>query len=328
VILAQDVSVRGGPPDASSRRRTFPTHVFAPYLDVTLKPPVSFIGTASSAGVKYFTLAFVINSEKGGCRATWNGSIPISEEYLLSEITALRAKGGDVIVSFGGEGSTELATACNDPAKLEIQYQSVISTYGLTNLDFDIEGHSLADPIANDRRNKIISDLQRKNSAPGHDLNISFTLPVSPSGLTPAAIEILKNAVENKVDVTMVNIMTMDYGDAAVANKMAETAIEAADKTVKQLETIFPKRSAAEIRAMIGITPMIGTNDTKPEVFTLANAKELLDYAKTHHAGRISMWSLNRDKRCTQTTTSASPVCSGISQEPFAFSSIFKEFTQ
>ena len=325
---AQEVNLRERLSDLSSRPRPFPARLFAPYVDVSLKPPFSLVNTIAITGVKYYTLAFVINSEKGGCQATWDGSIPMSQKYMLSEINALRAKGGDVIVSFGGQGSTELATACSDAVSLEGQYQSVISAYNLTHIDFDIEGPSLADDMSKDRRNKVIAALQKKNADRGHELNISYTLPVTPSGLTAEGIKILQNAVTNKVNIATVNIMAMDYGGAEIANKMAQTAIDAANKTFAQIQTIFFEKSADEVRTMIGVTPMIGTNDTKPEVFTLADAKILFDYAKTNNVGRLSMWSMTRDKQCPKTTSSASPSCSSISQEPFAFSSIFKEFTQ
>ena len=41
---------------------------------------------------------------------------------------------------------------------------------------------------------------------------------------------------------------------------------------------------------------MIGVNDIASEVFTLANAQALVDYAKTDpHVAELSMWSVARD---------------------------------
>ena len=48
----------------------------------------------------------------------------------------------------------------------------------------------------------------------------------------------------------------------------------------------------------MGATPMIGQNDTPDEVFTLADATALNQFALSHKLGRMSMWSANRDIVC------------------------------
>ncbi|MGH9277679.1 MAG: cellulose binding domain-containing protein, partial [Acidimicrobiales bacterium] len=91
--------------------------VFAPYADVTLWPPIDLTDTAAASGVKQFTLAFIVNGS-GPCQAAWGGVIPLSERFLVEEVAALRAQGGDVIVSFGGAAGQELAQSCGTVAAL------------------------------------------------------------------------------------------------------------------------------------------------------------------------------------------------------------------
>ena len=78
----------------------------------------------NATGLKYFTLAFVIDG--GGCNATFNGDTSITDGSWTSAINSLRAGGGDVIASFGGASGSEEALACTSVAALEAQYKRVI----------------------------------------------------------------------------------------------------------------------------------------------------------------------------------------------------------
>jgi hypothetical protein len=81
------------------------------------------------------------------------------------------------------------------------------------------------------------------------------------------------------------------------------------------------------LNAKIGITPMIGVNDIASEVFTLADAQVLVDYAKTDpHIAELSMWSVARDNGNSAGAHFASSDSSGIAQHPFEFSGIFHQF--
>src|ERR1051326_2475561 len=76
----------------------FPSRTFAPYIESWFG--TSLVGVANATGQKFFTMAFVI--AHNGCTATWNGSQTMSQNYYLSDISNLRALGGDVAISFGG----------------------------------------------------------------------------------------------------------------------------------------------------------------------------------------------------------------------------------
>ena len=301
----------------------FPTRYFAPYVDTLLYPTFPLAETSAATGAKYYTLAFI--TAGSGCEARWGGVIGLNEDFLIADINALRTAGGNVIVSFGGANGIELAQACASVETLKARYQAVIDKYNLTHVDFDIEGGALGDTAANDRRNKAIAALQATAAANNRPLVVSYTLPVLPDGLTFHGTNILQNAVANNVNVSVVNIMAMDYGAIANPNTMGQNAIDAANATLAQLAPIFPNQTPAERKAMIGVTPMVGLNDVAPEVFTMADAQMLINYAQTNQIGRLAMWSMTRDRQCAG-SAQVSPVCSGIAQTPFAFTNLFKSF--
>ena len=74
----------------------------------------------------------------------------------------------------------------------------------------------------------------------------------------------------------------------------------------------------------IGVTPMIGVNDVSSEVFTLADAQALVNYAQTDaNIARLAMWSVARDNGNSAGAHYASPDSSGIAQQPYAFAAIY-----
>ncbi len=270
---------------------------------------------SQESGIKLFTLAFLVASGSD-CQAAWFPNLPLGQENTIAgQISQLRQSGGDVILSFGGEGGLELAQVCKDVPSLRAQYQLAIDKYNVRMLDFDIESSAIKDPASIDRRNQVLANLQAAN--PG--LLISYTLGVLPTGLVPEGIALLKNSLSHGVKIGNVNIMTMDYDTNFDPKVMGQHAIDAAKATIQQLQTLG-------IDAPLGLTPMIGVNDVSPQVFTLEDARKMLRYAKSNgRIRRIAMWSVARDRACTGTKRLASD-CSGVPQAPFAFSQIFQKF--
>jgi hypothetical protein len=303
-----------------------PAQVFAPYVDMLLWPTFQLAQTAQQTGSKYYTLAFV--TARNTCEAAWGGIIPMSDNFLADDITNLRASGGNVILSFGGANGVELGQSCGTVASLQAQYQAVITRYNLTHVDFDIEGAAIADSASVDRRNQALAGLQAAARAQNRPLFVSYTLPVLPSGLTWQGVNLLQNAVANGVQVDRVNIMAMDYGAIANPNTMGQNAIDAANALLAQMRPVFPGKTDAQLRLMTGVTPMIGLNDVTPEVFTLNDAQLLYNFAVQNNLGGLAMWSVHRDKSCPNGGAYVGVDCSGIAQQPWAFSNLFKQFTR
>ena len=112
----------------------------------------------------------------------------------------------------------------------------------------------------------------------------------------------------------------MDYGVAQTAAQMladAKRDATGAEATVRSLG----------LTSAVGITPMIGVNNSPHETFTLADAKGLLEFARANAwVGRLAMWSLGRDNGGCAGAAMARPTCSGLSQASYAFSAVFRQF--
>ncbi|MFF3259424.1 cellulose binding domain-containing protein [Streptomyces sp. NPDC002932] len=289
---------------------------FAPYVDTSLYPAFDLTGTATKTGVKQFNLAFITSG--GSCAPLWGGVTGLGDDQVASQIDGLRAAGGDVRVSFGGASGSELALNCTSAADLAAAYGKVVDTYKLTKVDFDIEGGALPDTAANSRRSQAIAQLQK--SHPG--LDVSFTLPVMPEGLTQPGVDLVADAKKNGVDVGAVNIMAMDYG-ASYSGDMGTYAIQAATATQAQIKGVLGL-SDAEAWKAVAVTPMIGVNDVSTEIFKVEDATQLVEFAQEKGLGWLAMWSGTRDKECeggAKPTADAS--CSSIAQEPLAFTKAF-----
>jgi chitinase len=319
---AINVTTLSGPPPPPPGAK-----VFAPYIDMGLTADWQLTTIQQQSGIKVFTLGFVVGN--GGCTPTWGGvGATVANDTLpngttiLSLVQGVRAAGGDVIICFGGASGTVLALGCASVSSLLAAYQAVLNKYSVNSstpvrLDFDIEGGATTDSASITRRNQALVGL--KNANPG--LVISYTLPVLPTGLVPSGVNILNSVKAAGLNLNVVNIMAMDYGSANDnGGQMGLSAQQAASNTHNQVV-------AAGLTASIGVTPMIGINDVNPEIFQLADAQSLLNFANANsYITRLSMWSVARDNGGCANQGFASPTCSGISQSNWAFSNIFKPF--
>ncbi|MFJ9035640.1 cellulose binding domain-containing protein [Streptomyces sp. NPDC102406] len=292
---------------------------FAPYVDTSLYPKFDLVASSKATGVKEYNLAFITSG--GDCTPKWGGVSDLGSDQVAAQIGDLRAAGGDVRVSFGGASGTELALACSSAGDLAAAYQKVIDRFELTKVDFDIEGGALPDTASNTERARAIATLQKNNP----DLNVSFTLPVMPEGLTSDGVNFLKNAKANGVATDLVNIMAMDYG-ASYSGDMGTYAEQAATATQAQIKSALGLSDAAAWKA-VAITPMIGVNDVTSEIFKVEDATQLVSFAKEKGLGGLSMWSATRDKQCEGgASNSAQPTCSSIVQSADAFQKAFAAF--
>ncbi|TQJ88380.1 chitinase (glycosyl hydrolase family 18) [Streptomyces sp. SLBN-31] len=292
---------------------------FAPYVDTSLYPAFDLLASADATGVKTYNLAFV--TDGGGCTPKWGGVTDLGSDGVAAQIGSLRAKGGDVRVSFGGASGSELATTCSSADALAAAYGKVVDAYKLTKVDFDVEGGALPNTAANTRRAQAIAKLQAQH--PG--LDVSFTLPVMPEGLTQDGVNLLSNAKSNGVKTSTVNIMAMDYG-ASYSGDMGTYAVQAATATQAQVKSVLGLSDSAAWKT-VAVTPMIGVNDVSTEVFKVDDATQLVDFAKSKGLGGLSMWSATRDKQCPGgTKPTADATCSSITQSAFAFSKAFGAF--
>ena len=286
---------------------------FAPYADLSLYPLYNLSAQASTEGTKYFNLAFITAGST--CTPEWGGVTSITDSSISSDIASLRSAGGDVRVSFGGAAGTELAQSCTSASALAAAYQSVIKQYSLTQIDFDVEGAAIANTAAINLRNQAIAILEGEDP----NLQVSYTLPVLPTGLTSEGVAVLSNAKADGANIAAVNVMAMDYGSSFTGD-MATLAEQAATATASQVQSVWTSLSSAQAFGKVAITPMIGVNDVSSETFTVADASSLASWAKSKGLAWLAMWSATRDNQCSGgAQTYASATCSSVVQSAGAF---------
>ncbi|MFK0154942.1 chitinase [Streptomyces sp. NPDC090499] len=282
---------------------------FAPYVSAT-----EAAGTDAAGSPSTYNLAFVI-ADGSSCTPAWNGTDAVGSSTVKSRISKLKEDGATVRVSFGGASGKELATTCSSATKLAAAYGAALDAAGSTQADFDIEGDTLADSDSVALRSEAIALLQKERP----DLEVSFTLPVMPSGLDSDGLALLESANKYDVQVSTVDIMTMNYGESYDGD-MGDYAVTSAKATQKQLKTVFGLSDAGAWGGM-ALTSMIGVNDVDGETFTLSDAKDVRAFAEEEGVAWVSMWSTFRDVQCESGTDDddAATNCSGVSQSSGAF---------
>ena len=306
------------PASASPAAQAFPTHVSAPYVDTGLSN-TTLTSVASADGTKYFTLAFV---DGAGCQ--W--SMPNSSGWQ-SQISDLRNAGGDVAISFGGYTSdtngTDLGNACSTADAAAAQIEAVVTTFGASRLDFDIESSELTNTTDVTRTNQALAEVKSWASGNGTPLSISYTIPTAPTGLTSDGVNVLTNGKSNGFTPDLVNVMTMDYGSSGT--EMGDAANQALDAVAGQVASTYGV-SSAQAYGMLGTTPMIGQNDSPGEVLSLDDAASIVSHAKSQGIAQVSFWAEGRDNGGCAGQTTASSTCSGVSQSDGDFTKAFQQF--
>ena len=301
------------PPPSTSVSPTPTTTVatgYAPYVSATEASANDSAGAPAT-----YNLAFAI-ADGSTCAAKWNGTTAIDDAAVTSRISELTASGASVRVSFGGASGKELATVCSSASELAAAYGAALDAAGSAKADFDIEGTTLTDSASVALRSRAIAELQKKR--PG--LEVSFTLPVMPSGLDADGLALLASANKYDVQVATVNIMTMNYSETYTGD-MGDYAITSATATHTQLKSVFGTTDETAWRGM-ALTSMIGANDIAHETFTLSDAVQLRSFAEEKGIGWVSMWSTFRDQQCASGRSGkhdAATNCSGVKQSPGAF---------
>lgn len=283
---------------------------YAPYVNAT-----DASGTDAAGSPATYNLAFVI-SDGSDCTPQWDGTASLSNKTVKSRISRLKRDGATVRVSFGGASGTELALACHSASTLAAAYGKALDAAGSTQADFDIEGDTLTDSASVALRSKAIALLQHERP----DLEVTFTLPVMPSGLDADSLALLESANEYDVQVSDVNLMTMNYGESYDGD-MGDYALTSAKAAHTQLKKVFGLSDANAWRGM-ALTSMIGVNDVKGETFTLSDADQVRKFAEEKEIGWVSMWGTFRDRQCGEGQSSqsdASTNCSGVKQSSGAF---------
>ena len=304
---------------------------FAGYVDVTATPSYAFEVPANKAA-RDVVLSFVVADNDDACTPSWGSYYSLDEAAtsldLDRRVARLEQQGGEAIVSFGGQANNELATTCTDATALENAYTTVIDRYDLTTIDLDLEGEALTGDSA-ERRASAIAAVQADREAAGKSLAVWLTLPVTPAGLTTDGTDAVAAFLAAGVDVTGVNVMTMDYGQALGDDSMLKGSTDALTATHRQLGILYKAAGIsltdATLWTKMGATPMIGQNDVAGEIFSLDDAAAFNEWTSAKGLARMSMWSMNRDQTCGPNYADVkrvSDACSGVEQGELSFATL------
>ncbi|WIX81919.1 ricin-type beta-trefoil lectin domain protein [Amycolatopsis carbonis] len=265
----------------------FPAHYSAPYLQVSDGDIGQMAADMNATGTKFYTLAFLTPS--GGCNQLWeaNGT---GVGSFKSQISSLQAAGGNVIPSFGGAAGGEIAQTCTNTSSLTAAYANVVNTYGTPRLDFDIEEDTIKDTAANQRRNSALAALQQQNPS----VQVDYTLAVDPSGLGSTQMDILRDAKNKGLDVSVVNLMVMDFYDG---QPVLDDALASARTAAGQLASLYGISTSAAY-AKMGLTPIAGRNDDGAQ-FSQSDAQQLETFAAQNGVQELSFWEVQDYDRAT-----------------------------
>lgn len=296
----------------------WPVRVAAPYIDMS-----SWVDTASAysidgvpnlsmlqdeSGFKYFNLGFIQPAtekplaDDGTIIWGWGGYLELGKsgtngkqyQGIVQSLSELREKGGDYAISVGGQlGDAPWVVTQNQDA-LEKFYLDVIETYNVKRLDLDIE-ETNQDQSQNQINAKVIKAIQDKTN-----VQITLTIPIMPSGWQQKQINIINAYLDAGVDIALINSMTMCYGTGVYENEDYGTAsVRAISNSIEQLKTIYSNHgiNLTDDQAYLktGATFSIGYENELYPTFTTSMATTIVDDAKKHKYGMVSMWSMGRD---------------------------------
>lgn len=275
----------------------------------------SLMDARQASGLNSAILAFAIS--RNGCAL---------ESSLTDKIPDMRAftqAGGKLMISFGGTAGVYVETACNDDQLFALMEKLMLDS-GVRRFDFDIEGHHIQDTATNQRRARVLARLQAKYP----DLQVIMSLPGWLYGFSADGMTVLNITQAAGVRIDTVIVMAQSFGIDNIRymvspSTVAQAAIMTFRAAAAQIKPLFPGRSDAQLHAMMGITPMIGTNDDFA-TFTLTDARTIANFVSQNGIGVLSWWSFQRDRAQSNDGYSDLNRFSGVAQSDFQFFNIFK----
>ncbi|HEY1393426.1 MAG TPA: glycosyl hydrolase [Methylibium sp.] len=301
---------------AAAGEAAWPGFVYSPYKDITIGldagthriSPLRAIDadTPAAAAPTTLTLAFA----RGECgEENWAGHD--AQAFADTNVAELVRADIDYVVSTGGQGNV---FNCGSDAGMERFIARYASSH-LIGFDLDIESGQTSEQIAAlVRRVKAAQARHPK-------LRFSFTLPTfaasdgSGASLNALGQRVLQSIRRHGLKAYTINLMVMDYGAASPSAcvvaagrcDMGRSAIQAAHNLHTRYGLPF---------SQIELTPMIGVNDVKENVFTLDDARLVAKFVRENKLAGLHFWSLDRDAPCPGDATEVSDRCSSMLAQP------------
>ena len=298
--------------------QNFPASLLAPFVDMVAWVNSSTYGIngvpnlgliTDETGCTYYNLGFIrADSTKpteadGTIRWGWGGYYDLSErgndgyqyEGIKKAIADVRSRGGDVIVSFGGQLGNSPWTDSQNVDKLAQMYMEVIDAYQLKRIDLDIEENNQG----YDNNFKNAQAIRRVQEQTG--VEVSLTIPIMPYGWDAKQLNLIRAYIGAGVELKMINSMTMCYGYNAVGTNetFGDASIRALKNANYQLVELFAEfgieMSNEWAYKLMGATVDIGYENSSNPIFTVSETKQVAEFCKEVGIGMYSFWCVNRD---------------------------------
>jgi chitinase len=295
---------------------TQPVELAAPYEYLGWGEPQAPASVMAASGVHDLTLAFILSH--GKCNPEWDGERPLLGGSDQAAIESVRAAGGEVDVSFGGWSGKKLGNACKTPAALAAAYEKVIDAYSLNAIDIDIEHGEFTNKKV---RKRVIEALAIVHGE-SPDLEISVTFGTEETGPEPDGVSLIDDAAAVGFQPDAWTIMPFDFGRPLT--DMGHASIRALEGLERDLVAAYGISPAAAY-AHAGISSMNGETDEADETVSPEDFETMLAFAQQNHLARFTFWAVNRDRQCAG-TENAGEDCSGIIQQPYAFSDVVARY--
>ena len=245
------------------------------------------------------------------------------QDFAKEQVKLIQNGGGIVQIAFGGEtgsvkpvdkntdGTMDFSVYFNNKIdgnytekeavnELHDKYNEEMNRYGVSRLNFDIEGDLVNNMEANSLRDKALVLLQKTRS----DLVVTYTLPVGLNGLQDNAKTLLINASKAGVKLHTLGLMTMHFGDDGsrlmVSDNKTEgdLAITAIKDTQTWLNSDEMKDSMKGIKINATLSPGIRTNESPFDnnYATVADITQLGNFMMNDpQVSGLGIWSVNSD---------------------------------
>lgn len=302
------------------QKKEWPLHIVAPFIDLSswVSPSSSYSlgGVPNVAlieeqtGIKYYNLGFIQPdttnplSSDGTIRWGWGGLYSLSEKgndgyqypNIKKTIKSLNDMGAKYTISVGGQLGKAPWIVTSDVDKLAEMYLDIINTYSLKRLDLDIEESNQVQ-AANQVNAKAIKKVQDQTG-----IELVLTIPIMPSGWQDKQLNIIRAYLDEGVNITLINSMTMCYGTGVYSGEdYGDASIRAIENSIKQMQDIYREYgtilSEKQAYEKTGATVDIGYESYIYPVFTTQMTAKVVAHAKEHGYGMLSYWSLNRDTK-------------------------------
>ncbi|HYO51485.1 fibronectin type III domain-containing protein [Archangium sp.] len=321
----------------------------APFVDYTAWPtPQVAAYSEQSDGLDGYFLGFLVAIGGGDRKVYWGGNkVPVDSnigdggtefpgdatqsDYGKEDIARFRAKGGKVILSFGGASGVPVEEEETNVETLVNTYDAIINNYQVTHLDFDFEGGFISNKEALDRHIQAIIGVRLKHP----ELQVSYTLPADGQpgvleGFNSDGVAFINALAEAGVEPSLFNGMLMEFGERSPTD-LFEACRIGLEGMHQQIKTAFPHWSDAKVWRRMGACPMFGKNNNR-KVFTLENQRQLVTYALEKGLGCLAGWDATRDANqgalpeCDNLEGSDMYKCTYVRQSPFDFAKIINTF--